>query len=141
MVIVAVPRPVEERPARGSVEKQVVSAVDIHCQCRAALAITAAAPGEIGIAVGGIDSPRGRSGAHCARALHVGRFSLQEAGEDVARAVQVVAVEPVVLGARADKPGCLGGFDENAAAGGDDLDGPAVEVVVGGPEPEVLNIG
>ncbi len=63
-----------------------------------------------------------------------------------ARVVEVVLVEPVVLEAGAGEPGAFRRFAEQAAARGYDLEASAwevvaaVEVVVCGPGPEVLDV-
>ena len=88
--------------------------------------------------------PRGVGRPGVGRLRHglvVRRLDLVHADEDILGVVELVGVENVVFRGGADEPGALGGFDEHAAAGANDLGVEAVEVVIGGPGPHVFNVG
>lgn len=134
-------RSVEEYPHPLAIQRQCVSFLSddadrpLHIALRD---IRRSAAGEVRVVPGGI---RGPGEGSAGEGLPVGSFDLHECREDIPGVVELVGVEGVVFGARADEPGGLGGFDEGAAAGADLLDVFRVEVVVGGPEPGVFNVG
>lgn len=72
--------------------------------------------------------------------MPVGRLGLLHPDVHVDRVDEVVLVQRVVLERCPDQPGGLGALNERAAPRGNDLLGTAVERVVGGPAPHVLDV-
>ncbi len=132
---------VEEGPKRGTVQKEVGTAVDVLRETHPAGLVAAAAPGEIRVAVLAVRRPGGGSVLLRAGALPVCGFGLLHACVDVMRVVQVVVVERVVFEGGAGEPGRFRGLNEHAAARGDVLMPAALERVVRGPAPHVLYVG
>lgn len=132
---------VEKRPEAGSIQIKVGAVGDDVIPRHAALGVAVVAVGEIRVVVlvqrgPGVRGQAGRSGA-----LPVWRFRLLHADEDVARPVEIVLVEGVVLGGRSVEPGRRRGFHQDSATGRDRLIVIAVQVVIGRPEPHILNVG
>lgn len=132
---------VEERPDAASIEEQVGRAPDALKERHTASCIVGIAVAIVRVAGDQVRGPWRRGQIGTAPALPVGGFALLEGGEDVLGVLEVVLVEGVVFHGRSDEPGALGGFDEETTAGGDGgCAAVAVQVVVCGPSPHVLDI-
>lgn len=139
--VISSPRSIKESPCCRVVKKKFTTAIDILAEGSATLSISTTAPAEVWVSVLGVGDPWCWSQKCCTRTLVVWGLSLHEAGEDVLGGVEVVIVEPVVLRSGADQPGSLGRLDENTTTGGDDgVSGTTIQVVVCGPDPDVLDV-
>lgn len=74
----------------------VLSVVDVDPYRTPAVPVTAIAPTKVRITIA--RNPRRGRDSHSAPSLHVWRFDLQKTGIYVSRAIEVIAVKPVVLG-------------------------------------------
>lgn len=131
---------VEESPESGCVQVQVGAADDVLRQPHAAGLVGGSAPAEIRVAVSGQGRPGLRGVLARADALPVGCFRLLHTGVDIFGVVQVVVVEGVVLERSACKPGSSRGFDKRPATGGNVLRATALERMIGGPAPHVVDV-
>ena len=134
-----IPRTVEKDPEAHAIERKGLRVWAEHTDRprHVALADIALAALEGGIVPGSIGSPGIRD---LGNRLPVWRFDLHQRGHDVLCVVQSVAVQGMVLAASADKPRSRGSFNKHASSRADGSGIRAVEIVVSGPEPGVLNV-
>lgn len=137
----AVAAVVEEGPEPAAVDVDVVPAAHELVPRHAAVGVVGRAVGEGRVAVARVGGPGGGGLGWAADALPVGRLALLHADEEVSGIGKVVLVQRVVLKGSAYEPDGILRFDQHSSAGADDLRVGAVEIVVGGPTPHVLDIG
>lgn len=132
---------VEKRPDAASIEEQVRGAPDALKERHATSCVVGVAVAKVRIAGDQVRGPWRGGQIGTSPALPVGCFALLEGGEDVLGVLEVVLVEGMVFHGCSNEPGALGRFDEETAAGGDGGGAAvAVQVVVGGLSPHVLDI-
>lgn len=130
---------VEEGPDTTTVQKEVVGVADSFEPCHAALRVSRQAVVESWVT--GLQVVGPWLWCHViARSLPIWCLTLLHGRKYVCCIIEVVLIESVVLHGCADQPRSFCCFDQRTASDGDGLLIAAIEIMVRGPAPHVLDV-